>query len=73
MRQKKNTYHGMEGTLRGLLQKWVSQGGWGTQINKEKITSVITFFVSPIVIGYKVGEQGPNNDLQVGLILKFFH
>jgi hypothetical protein len=51
MKQKKNTFHGMEGTLRGLLQKWVSQGGWGTQINKEKLTSVITFFVSGLLIG----------------------
>jgi hypothetical protein len=26
----------MEGTLPGWLQNWVSQGGWVTQINKEK-------------------------------------
>jgi hypothetical protein len=37
MRQKKSTFHNMEeGALPGLLQEWVSQGEWGTQIKKEK-------------------------------------
>ncbi len=35
-KKKKSTFHHIEGTLPGLLQEWVSQGEWGTQIKKEK-------------------------------------